>query len=608
MRTIRSTGHFLNPMSTSIMLRHMHDEKPDLYKPRQPEANFDTVCVRPEIEQQLVPVVRYLLNPSRYDTLNIAPKGALLSGPPGTGKSALAEAIAGQAGVPFILISCASLMDKYVGETERKLRDAFKAAESQAPCVICFDEFDTLASERREGGHYRHDITNQLLTLLSEKRSGIVVIATTNSKKLDPAVIRAGRFDRTIHIGLPDVKEREKILAIHTRDKILANDVVLAELATMSTDFSGAQLATWVKEACLQSILCDLPQTSYEQFLDTYILAIEGTAPQYHQNPKIRHAIAVHEIGHALIAHELGITPVYVSITKNPVSYGRTKLPQNDFHFVDDLLDQICINLGGIAAEEIFGIQLVGSGSDIQNAVQLTETLIQNRFDKLDQRNMNSIQEILNEQKQRALNILNKNQDRLYQLVTCLHEHHFLSQRDFLVTLQGKDIRKKHEKEKNALQMPKQKSLVARQLPSTSVAERDNPDARSKNNPVSSLAIFSRPQKVSMKRLERALSIPSVAYALGLEIKHIRRIKCPLGILDIELDNKFKDNKILAHHIKIILNTLKKEDIHAEFQKDVNQDGINMITIHKNDLNKFIDYIDTFKPDDEAPGHGMPSK
>lgn len=611
LRSIRQFTPLIHATSAQKIIRLINNSTSLLFKPRTPKLDFDQVCVRPEIEQQLIPVVKYLINPNRFDQLDIAPKGVLLSGPPGTGKSALAEAIAGQAGVPFILISCASLTDKYIGETERKIREVFEVADQHAPCVICFDEFDTLASERKEDGNHRNDVVNQLLTLLSEKRPGVIVIGTTNSHHLDPAVVRPGRFDRTIYIDLPNPKEREKILAIHTRNKKLSSDVVLKDLAKMATDFSGAQLACWVKEASLLSVLQDMPKVTNEHFFNTYILAVEGTAPQYHENERIRYAVSVHEMGHAFIAHTLGKTPIYISITKSNGTNGKVKIPQYDLYFAQDILDAICMCLGGIAAEEVYNIRSAGLESDLNKARELAklycDTQVEENLPSV------SIHTILNMQKQRGIEIIHKNKKLMNLLITDLQKNHYLSQREFLTILEGKTLNKL-EKKNNPLIMPKKVPYISKNVLKKNPLNENIKDIKeierilkalhAKTAHPKALPNFSLflPAPANNHILPASLTKSRVGYVLGIDENDISTIeRISSGGLIIELTSKSKYTSKVADYIeKELITRLEREEIRVDFRKYRAIPERDQIFIRAEDVDNFIEYIEN-----RSPGFGM---
>lgn len=436
------------------------------FKPREPKVDFEKIAVRQEIEQQLIPVIEYLIDPSRFERKGIFPKGVLFSGPPGTGKSIMAEALAGHAGRPFFLVPAASLTDKYVGGTEEKLRELFSEAEKHAPCVLCFDEFDTLAAERQDGSSYKNDIVNQLLTLLIEDRSGVLVTATTNSKKLDPAVIRSGRFDRTINIDLPDDAERLKILQIHTRDIILHIDVDLENLANISEGLSGAQIATWVKEAHMQAVLHKKNFINLDNFMRTLLLVFESTAPQVQNDKKIRRDVAVHEAGHALIAHLLGNTPNYVSVMSSSAGSGHTRHAYPGTRNIQQCLDLVCVCLAGLAAEEIYNIESTGLYNDLTMARKFSEDITQRSKLALlpEMSKLQSVEGILLEQKARAIQLLVDNGPTMTRLIEELETHNYLFKADILAISAGNVIDLTFRTRQSNLEMPK-KRIPTKDLP-----------------------------------------------------------------------------------------------------------------------------------------------
>lgn len=561
----------------------------------EPTIDFTKVCLLPAIESQIVPYVRYLIKPQEFQ--NMEPKGIVFSGPPGTGKTMIPEAIAGQAGVPYLLIASGALASKYVGETQQKLRDIFKLLEKNSPCVVCFDEFDSIARARTDSGTntYQNDVVNQLLTLLTEKRSGVIVTATTNSEQLDPAVVRPGRFDRTIYIDLPTFEERKKILAINTQDKVLSSNISLGKLAKMSAGFSGAKLASWVKEASIQALLEQESCISFSHFFNTYVLAIESTAPQIEKNVFKRRITATHEIGHALIAHAIGRPPIYVSVMRNHGSLGRTLTLGENPLLIADVLNSICLCLGGIAAEELYNIEAIGAADDLAEARKLASRILTST---LKEHEPTATKEILMQQLQRAKQILLSFDIKLMnRLITALTDNHYLTEHDFLSIIEGRPLSSTPRIASKPIQMPEKRAFLPRKTnPDTTLL---SAAAAIKKN----LGLFNSIQSSSFEKLiEENLTIAKVAKAL--QIPPNKLLKLVFNPLQNRLEIKFQpsvsqDIKLRHHLENSIIDKLCEVDIEANCYINAG----NYLSIKSDFIDKFIEYANNCNK--KAPSSGV---
>lgn len=357
------------------------------------KVRFDDVAGLDEAKQELVEIVEFLKHPKRFVELGAKiPKGVLLSGPPGTGKTLLARAVAGEAGVPFFSISGSDFVEMFVGVGASRVRDLFDTAKKNAPCIVFIDELDAVGRQRGAGlggGHDEREQTlNQLLVEMDgfEPNSGIIVMAATNRPDvLDPALLRPGRFDRKIIVDRADVQGREEILAIHARNKPLADDVDLAVLARQTPGFSGADLANIMNEAAILAARKGKKVISMEECEEAIDRVIMGPERKRRiLTAQDREVFAYHEAGHAVVAHFLEhCDPVHkVTIVGRGQAGGYTMmLPDEEraVHTRAELEDIIANMLGGRAAEEIkYNRDKVTTGAqnDLERVTKLARTMI----------------------------------------------------------------------------------------------------------------------------------------------------------------------------------------------------------------------------------------
>ena len=352
---------------------------------------FRSVAGADEEKEELSEIVDFLRDPEKYSTLGARiPKGVLLVGPPGTGKTLLAKAVANEAGVAFLSISGSDFMELYVGVGASRVRDLFSQAKKQSPAIVFIDEIDAVGRQRGTGlggGHDEREQTlNQLLVEMDGfgRNEGVVVLAATNrADVLDPALLRPGRFDRQVYVGLPDIRGREEILKIHAKDKPLAEDVDLADIARGTPGFTGADLENLLNEAALLAARKNAPYLSMEDIRAAEIKVIAG--PEKHSRIIPQHErelTAYHEAGHAIVMHSLpNHDPVsQISIVPRGQAGGMTiSLPEEDRSYLSKryLEDEITALLGGRVAESlVLGDISTGASNDIQRASSLAHKMV----------------------------------------------------------------------------------------------------------------------------------------------------------------------------------------------------------------------------------------
>ena len=355
------------------------------------KVTFADVAGADEEKAELQEVVDFLKDPKRYLDLGARiPKGILLVGPPGTGKTLLAKAVAGEAGVNFLSISGSDFVELYVGVGASRVRDLFDQAKKDSPAIVFIDEIDAVGRQRGAGlggGHDEREQTlNQLLVEMDGfgSNEGVVVLAATNRVDiLDPALLRPGRFDRQVYVGAPDVKGREAILRVHTRNKPLGDDVDLKTLAKGTAGFTGADLENLTNEAALRAAKYHRPFIAMEDFQESVIKVLAG--PEKKSRVVIereRKLTAYHEAGHALVIHALDTQdPVHqITIVPRGMAGGMTiHLPREDksFQSKKELTDRIAVCLGGRCAEQlVLGDVSTGAGSDLQQASSIARKMI----------------------------------------------------------------------------------------------------------------------------------------------------------------------------------------------------------------------------------------
>jgi len=355
-----------------------------------PKVSFDDVAGIDEAENELIEIVDFLKDPQKYTRLGgSAPKGVLLVGAPGTGKTLLAKAVAGEAGVPFFSMSAAEFVEMIVGVGAARVRDLFKQAREHAPAIIFIDEIDSIGRARGQvaigGASEQEQTLNQILTEMDgfSGREGIIVLAATNQPDvLDRALLRPGRFDRRVVVNLPDKAGREAILKVHTRKVPLAQDASLAELASATPGLSGADLKNLVNEAALLAARREQNEVRQKDFLDALEKIVLGPERPLLLSREDRERIAYHESGHAILGLVVpGADPVHrVSIVPRGQALGVTyQRPQTDRYNYPEayLRARITGMLGGRAAEEIvYGTRTTGAESDIEQATAIARGMV----------------------------------------------------------------------------------------------------------------------------------------------------------------------------------------------------------------------------------------
>ncbi|MBW1982546.1 MAG: ATP-dependent zinc metalloprotease FtsH [Deltaproteobacteria bacterium] len=363
-----------------------------IYAEREVQTTFKDVAGIDEAKQELEEIVEFLKTPEKFTRLGgKIPKGVLLVGAPGTGKTLLAKAVAGESGVPFFSISGSDFVEMFVGVGAARVRDLFGQAKQQAPCIIFVDELDALGKARGinpMGGHDEREQTlNQMLVEMDgfDANAGVIIMAATNRPEiLDPALLRPGRFDRHVAIDRPDLRGREAILKIHTREVKLGPDVDLSKVAALTPGFVGADLANLVNEAALLSARRNKNSVGMAEFQDAIDRIIGGLEKKNRMmNEQEKKIVAYHESGHALVAMSVPTAdPVNkVSIIPRGIAaLGYTQqLPTEDRYLMtrEELLDRLCVLLGGRVAEElVFGDVSTGAQNDLQRATDIARSMV----------------------------------------------------------------------------------------------------------------------------------------------------------------------------------------------------------------------------------------
>ena len=354
--------------------------------------HFSDVAGEDEAKENLQEVVNYLHDPSKYQEIGASmPKGILLVGPPGTGKTMLAKAVAGESNVPFFSISGSEFVEMFVGMGASKVRDLFKQAKEKAPCIVFIDEIDAIG-QKRSGGQYggndeREQTLNQLLTEMDgfDDNSGVIILAATNRpESLDPALTRPGRFDRRVPVELPDLKGREEILKVHAKKVKLAENVDFNTVARMASGASGAELANIVNEAALRAVRDGRKFVTQSDLEESIEVVIAG----YQKKNSIltdaeKRIVAYHEIGHALVAaKQTNSAPVQkiTIIPRTSGALGYTMQVEEGNHYLmnkEELENKIATLTGGRAAEEVvFGSITTGASNDIEQATKLARAML----------------------------------------------------------------------------------------------------------------------------------------------------------------------------------------------------------------------------------------
>ena len=374
------------------MMFNMGKSNAKVYVKSAEGIKFDDVAGEDEAKENLTEVVNYLHDPSKYQEIGASmPKGILLVGPPGTGKTMLAKAVAGEANVPFFSMSGSEFVEMFVGMGASKVRDLFKQAKEKAPCIVFIDEIDAIG-QKRSGGQYggndeREQTLNQLLTEMDgfEGNNGVIILAATNRpESLDPALTRPGRFDRRVPVELPDLKGREAILQVHAKKIKVAEDVDFNKIARMASGASGAELANIVNEAALRAVRDGrrfATQADLEESIEVVIAGYQKkNAIMTDEEKKI---VSYHEIGHALVAamqtHSAPVQKITI-VPRTSGALGYTMQVEEGNHYLmskTEMENKIATLTGGRAAEEVvFHSVTTGASNDIEQATKLAHAMI----------------------------------------------------------------------------------------------------------------------------------------------------------------------------------------------------------------------------------------
>lgn len=376
-------------------------------------TKFDDIEGVDEAEENLQEIVDYLHNPQKYTEIGATmPKGLLLVGPPGTGKTMLAKAVAGEADVPFFSMSGSEFVEMFVGRGAAKVRDLFKQAKEKAPCIVFIDEIDAIGGKRSNGGGMgghdeREQTLNQLLTEMDgfEGNSGVIILAATNRPEtLDPALTRPGRFDRRVPVELPDLKGREAILKVHSKKVKLSDDVDFNRIARMASGASGAELANIINEAALRAVRSGrkvATQADLEESIEVVIAGYQKKNAILTDKEKM--VVAYHEIGHALVAAlQTNSAPVQkiTIIPRTSGALGYTMQVDEGNHYLmskEEIENKIATYTGGRVAEEIaIGSITTGASNDIEQATKLARAMI-TRFGMSDDFGMVALETVTNQ-------------------------------------------------------------------------------------------------------------------------------------------------------------------------------------------------------------------
>ena len=374
------------------MMFNMGKSNAKVYVKSSEGIKFADVAGEDEAKENLTEIVEYLHNPDKYRQIGAAmPKGILLVGPPGTGKTMLAKAVAGEANVPFFSMSGSEFVEMFVGMGASKVRDLFRQAKEKAPCIVFIDEIDAIG-QKRNAGQYggndeREQTLNQLLTEMDgfEDNSGVIILAATNRpESLDPALTRPGRFDRRVPVELPDLKGREAILKVHGKKVKLADNVDFSQIARMAAGASGAELANIVNEAALRAVRDGRPcvsQSDLEESIEVVIAGYQKKNAILTDHEKL--VVSYHEIGHALVAalqtHSAPVQKITI-VPRTSGALGYTMQVEEGNHYLmtkEEMENKIATLTGGRAAEEVvFQSITTGASNDIEQATKLARAMI----------------------------------------------------------------------------------------------------------------------------------------------------------------------------------------------------------------------------------------
>ena len=461
------------------MMFGMGKSNAKIYVKSSEGIRFDDVAGEDEAKENLAEIVEYLHDPSKYREIGASmPKGVLLVGPPGTGKTMLAKAVAGESNVPFFSMSGSEFVEMFVGMGASKVRDLFKQAKEKAPCIVFIDEIDAIGQKRDGrvmGNDEREQTLNQLLTEMDgfEENNGVILLAATNRpESLDPALLRPGRFDRRVPVELPDLKGREDILKVHAKKVRMDKHVDYQKIARMASGASGAELANIVKEAALRAVRDNRHHVTQEDLEESIEVVIAGYQKKNAiLTDKEKHIVAYHEIGHALVAakqsHSAPVEKITI-VPRTSGALGYTMQIDEGNHYLmskEEIENKIATLTGGRAAEETqFGSITTGASNDIEQATKLARAMItqygmSSDFDMVAMETVNNqylggdtslscspqtqqeidraVVEIVRKQHKKACEILEENREKLDELAKYLYEKETITGEEFMHILKG---------------------------------------------------------------------------------------------------------------------------------------------------------------------------
>ena len=472
----------------SMMFGGMGKSNAKVYVQSTAGIRFADVAGEDEAKENLQEVVNYLHDPSKYESIGAKmPKGILLVGPPGTGKTMLAKAVAGESNVPFFSISGSEFVEMFVGMGASKVRDLFKQAKEKAPCIVFIDEIDAIG-QKRSGGQYggndeREQTLNQLLTEMDgfEGNTGVIILAATNRpESLDPALTRPGRFDRRVPVELPDLKGREEILKVHAKKVALAPGIDFTTVARMASGASGAELANIVNEAALRAVRAgrkSVTQSDLEESIEVVIAGYQKKNSILTDHEKC--IVAYHEIGHALVAAKQSNSAPVQKITIIPRTSGALgytmQVDEGNHYLMNkaELENKIATLTGGRAAEEVaFNSITTGASNDIEQATKLARAMLtrygmSDEFDMVALETVNNqylggdtslacsaqtqreidqkVVELVKTQHEKAIRILTENRAKLDELAQYLYQKETITGEEFMDILNRNDAENKPE-------------------------------------------------------------------------------------------------------------------------------------------------------------------
>ena len=482
-------GNFMNKKliekaggANSMMFGGVGKSNAKVYVQSTHGIRFADVAGEDEAKENLQEIVDYLHDPKKYEEIGASmPKGILLVGPPGTGKTMLAKAVAGESNVPFFSISGSEFVEMFVGMGASKVRDLFKQAKEKAPCIVFIDEIDAIGQKRNSGqlggNDEREQTLNQLLTEMDgfEGNSGVIILAATNRPdSLDPALTRPGRFDRRVPVELPDLKGREEILKVHAKKVALAPGIDFNTVARMASGASGAELANIVNEAALRAVRAGRKSVTEADLEESIEVVIAGYQKKNSiLTDKEKCIVAYHEIGHALVAalqnHSAPVQKITI-IPRTSGALGYTMQVEEGNHYLmtkEELENKIATLTGGRAAEEVvFGSITTGASNDIEQATKLARAMLtrygmSKEFDMVALETVNNqylggdtslacsaqtqreidqrVVELVKAQHEKAIKILTDNRAKLDELAKYLYEKETITGDEFMAILEEKD-------------------------------------------------------------------------------------------------------------------------------------------------------------------------